>query len=80
MGSHNFSIGAYYVAAQKNEENSPYVQGILTTCNTSAVTTGNAFADLLQGDFASLYSKPTPRSNTITGTRFWNPTSRTTGM
>lgn len=53
VGAHNFTFGATYVAGQKNEENSPYVQGILTTSNTSAVTTGNAFADLLQGDFAS---------------------------
>jgi hypothetical protein len=53
MGSHNFTFGATWVAGQKNEENSPYVQGILTTSNTSAVTTGNAFADLLQGDFSS---------------------------
>src|SRR5580704_1622845 len=53
IGSHNIIVGAYYVAAQKNEENSPYVQGILTTSQTSAVSTGNAFADLLVGDFAS---------------------------
>jgi hypothetical protein len=53
LGRHNIIFGAYYVAAQKNEENSPYVQGILTTSNTSAVSTGNAFADLLVGDFAS---------------------------
>ncbi len=50
--SHNLFFGFSYVAAQKNEQNSPYVQGIITTSNTSAVTTGNAFADLLVGDIA----------------------------
>jgi hypothetical protein len=53
VGGHNMYFGAYFVAAQKNEENSPYTQGILTFSNTSAVTSGNAFADLLQGDAAS---------------------------
>ena len=33
MGSHNFTFGASYVAAQKNEQNSPYVQGVLATSN-----------------------------------------------
>jgi hypothetical protein len=53
LGAHNMYFGVYFVAAQKNEENSPYVQGILTYSNTSPVSTGNAFADLLQGDIAS---------------------------
>ena len=53
VGSHNFIFGATWVAGQKNEDSSGYVQGVLATSNTSAVTTGNAFADLLQGDFAS---------------------------
>jgi Carboxypeptidase regulatory-like domain/TonB-dependent Receptor Plug Domain len=54
IGGHNLFFGATFVAAQKNEENSPYIQGILTFSNTAtAVTTGNAFADLLQGNIAS---------------------------
>ena len=54
IGGHNLFFGATFVAAQKNEENSPYVQGILSFSNTAtAVTTGNAFADLLQGNIAS---------------------------
>ncbi len=54
IGGHNLFFGATFVAGQKNEENSPYVQGILSFSNTAtAVTTGNAFADLLQGNIAS---------------------------
>ncbi len=52
-GGHNMTFGAYFVAAQKNEENSPYIQGILNFSNTSPVSTGNAFADLLTGNIAS---------------------------
>ncbi|MGI8958487.1 MAG: carboxypeptidase regulatory-like domain-containing protein [Bryobacteraceae bacterium] len=53
VGPHNFYFGAYFVAGQKNEQNSPYLQGTLTFSNTSAVTTGNAFADFLSGRIAS---------------------------
>lgn len=54
IGSHNLYYGAYFVAAEKNEFNSPYIQGTLTFDNTdAAVTTGNAFADLLMGNIAS---------------------------
>ena len=53
VGGHNMTFGAYFVAAQKNEFNSPYIQGILSFDNTSPVSTGNGFADLLQGDIAS---------------------------
>ena len=52
VGGHNMFFGATFVAAQKNEENSPYLQGILTFSNTAPVSTGNAFADLLQGNIA----------------------------
>src|SRR5438034_6001360 len=40
--------------AQKNEQNSPYIQGILTfdSSNTSIPSTGNSFADLLVGKVA----------------------------
>lgn len=53
IGSHNMFFGAYFVAAQKNEENSPYVQGILNFNNTGPLSSGNAFADLLLGNIAS---------------------------
>ncbi len=53
VGSHNLYYGVYFVAAQKNEPNTPYVQGILTFDNTAPNSTGNAFADLLIGDIAS---------------------------
>jgi len=54
VGTHTFQFGAYVVFAQKNEMNSPELQGILTFDSTnSAVSTGNAFADLLLGNIAS---------------------------
>jgi hypothetical protein len=49
LGNHTLQFGAYAVFAQKNEANSPDVQGILTFDTTSLFTTGNAFADLLLG-------------------------------
>src|SRR5205823_45179 len=53
-GTHTMQFGAYIVFAQKNEANSPNVQGILTFDTGDAnVTTGNAFADLLLGNVAS---------------------------
>jgi len=54
IGQHTLQFGAYIVFAQKNEANSPNVQGILTfDSGDAAVTTGNAFADLLLGNVAS---------------------------
>jgi hypothetical protein len=53
VGPHNLYFGAYVVFGQKNEQNSPYLQGTLTFSNSSAVTTGNAFADFLTGRIAS---------------------------
>src|SRR2546430_1621075 len=53
-GTHTFQFGAYIVFAQKNEANSPNVQGILTfDTGDPTVTTGNSFADLLLGNVAS---------------------------
>src|SRR5947208_2717284 len=50
LGTHTFQFGAYIVFAQKNEANSPNVQGILTfDTGDPTVTTGNSFADLLLG-------------------------------
>jgi Carboxypeptidase regulatory-like domain/TonB-dependent Receptor Plug Domain len=54
VGTHTMSIGVYMAFAQKNEQNSPYIQGILTfdSSNTTIPSTGNAFADLLTGRVA----------------------------
>ena len=65
MGDHNLYFGVYFVAAQKNEQNSPYVQGILNFDNTSPVTTGNAFADMLTGQIRSF-------SQTNVKTKYYN--------
>jgi len=66
IGGHNLYFGAYYVAAQKNEDNSPYVQGILAFDNTDKqVSTGNAFADMLTGRIASY-------SQTNTKVKYYN--------
>jgi Carboxypeptidase regulatory-like domain len=53
VGTHTFQMGAYSAFAQKNEDNSPNVQGILTFDTSSAVSSGNALADLLMGNVAS---------------------------
>ena len=50
LGNHTLQFGAYFVAAQKNQQNSVYTQGILNFDNASPVSTGNAFADLLLGN------------------------------
>jgi Carboxypeptidase regulatory-like domain len=52
-GNHTMQFGAYLAFAQKNEGNSPNLQGILTFDTSSTVTTGNAFADLLMGNVAN---------------------------
>lgn len=54
FGTHTLTFGAYLVFAQKNEQNSPYLQGILTfdSSNTVVPSTGNGFADLLLGRIA----------------------------
>ncbi len=53
LGNHTLLFGAYFIAAQKNQENSLYTQGILGFDNGSTNTTGNAFADLLMGNVAN---------------------------
>jgi|SRR5579859_5270871 len=54
LGNHNFQMGAYVVFAQKNEDNSPNVQGILTfDTSHTGISTGNALADMLLGNIAS---------------------------
>jgi len=58
VGRHNFQFGAYFVAAQKNElggePSAGSVGGYLTfDTSNSAVTSGNAFADLLLQNISS---------------------------
>ncbi len=53
LGTHTMTIGAYVVFAQKNEQSSANLQGILTfDSSNTTVSTGNAFADLLLGNIA----------------------------
>ena len=52
QGNHTLIFGAYFVAAQKNEDNAGNVQGILTFSTSSPVSTGNSFADMLMGNVA----------------------------
>ena len=51
FGTHNLQFGAYAAIGQKNEMDGfePSNNGFITTDNTSGVSTGNAFADLLMG-------------------------------
>jgi len=53
-GNHNLTFGADFIDYQKNEQNgtTPNDNGELTFSNSSAVTTGNAFADFLMGNIA----------------------------
>ncbi len=57
VAKHNLQFGAYFVAAQKNELSSSQVNGALSFYTYSAVTTGNAFADLLPGLHRGLLSR-----------------------
>jgi hypothetical protein len=52
VGPHNLQFGVYVVDAHKNEIPQPQygVNGELSFTNTSTVTSGNAFADLLLGN------------------------------
>ncbi len=55
IGAHNLQFGGYIVIAQKNEIPQPAygVNGLLQFSSNNAVTTGNSFADLLQGDIGT---------------------------
>jgi hypothetical protein len=56
IGKHNLQFGAYFVAAQKNELAAPgtATNGTFTfDTSNSAISTGNAFADLLIGNISS---------------------------
>ena len=51
-GKHTLIMGVYFAAAQKNEDNSPDVQGVLSFSTSSPVSSGNSFADMLMGNVA----------------------------
>ncbi len=55
VGPHNLQFGVYYVDAHKNEIPQPGfgVNGQLQFSNTSTVSSGNAFADLLLGNIGT---------------------------
>jgi Carboxypeptidase regulatory-like domain len=53
IGTHTLQFGAYAAFAQKNEDNSPNVQGILSFAASSSFGTGNSLADMLLGYVAS---------------------------
>ncbi|HTS08677.1 MAG TPA: carboxypeptidase regulatory-like domain-containing protein [Candidatus Eisenbacteria bacterium] len=53
IGRHNLTMGAYFVAAQKNELSSVQVNGSLAFDTSSPLSTGNPFADMLMGNIAS---------------------------
>jgi hypothetical protein len=53
VANHTLIVGVYFAAAQKNEDNSPDLQGILTFDSTKSISTGNSFADLLLGNIAN---------------------------
>ncbi len=56
IGKHNLQFGGYFVAAQKNELAQPgtATNGVLTyDATNAAISTGNAFADLLVGRVSS---------------------------
>jgi hypothetical protein len=56
IGNHTLQFGAYFAAAQKNQQNSVEPQGTLSYSNGAPISTGNAFADLLMGN-VSTYSQ-----------------------
>ncbi len=79
LGKHAMTFGAYVVFAQKNEDNSPYTQGILTfdSSNTN-VSTGNAYADLLMGNIAQ-YQQTNSEVKYYNRYRIVEPNSRMIG-
>jgi len=50
VGTHTLVMGVYFAAAQKNEQNTANLQGLLTFDTSGSLSTGNSFADLLQGN------------------------------
>jgi len=52
LGTHTFIFGAYFAAAQKNQESTQDLQGQLAFSTSNPNTTGNPFADFLTGQIA----------------------------
>jgi hypothetical protein len=65
VSRHNIQIGAYLVAAQKNEPNFAELQGLLRFDASSQQSTHNPFADLLTGRISSF-------SQTSSQARYYN--------
>jgi len=51
-GTHTLIMGVYFAAAQKNEDSTGDLQGILSFSTSSPISTGNSFADMLMGNIA----------------------------
>ena len=54
FGKHTLLFGAYFAAAQKNEENTANIQGISDVRSLIPISSGNSFADLLAGQYRQL--------------------------
>jgi hypothetical protein len=52
LGTHTFIFGAYFAAAQKNQQSTEDLQGQLSFATSNPNTTGNPFADFLTGQIA----------------------------
>src|SRR5277367_3934231 len=53
LGTHTFVFGAYFAAAQKNQQSTENLQGVLSFSTSNPNTTGNPFADFLTGQISS---------------------------
>ncbi|HZT74035.1 MAG TPA: TonB-dependent receptor [Terriglobales bacterium] len=54
IGNHNLFYGFQFTAAQKNEMGGQELQPSLAFSNTAPISTGNALADLMMGNIASI--------------------------
>ncbi len=78
LGTHTLQFGAYIAFAQKNEQNSPYIQGILTfdSSDSPRATLSPTSSWARSPRFLRLTFRP----NTITGITSSNLISRTIGV
>ena len=53
LGTHTLIFGAYFAAAQKNQQSTANLQGVLSFSVSNPNTTGNPFADFLTGQISS---------------------------
>ena len=77
--SQSVSSASISCGAQKNEQNSPYVQGILGFDNTIARKHRQCLRGHADRSDCVLLADQSPNANTTTATRSWSRTSRTTG-